>query len=253
MLVSHEVPICLLEESRQFNDYDYALVHLFEDLPEYFDFYKQSLLLDRKVILDNSIFELGEAFDPDIFASYIEKLKPTEYIVPDSLENTEETIKNFDSFVSLYKDLPGNIIGVVQGKTFKELVECYSYMKDRADKIAISFDYSYYLSIAENYMEGRIRFFKKLLQYNIIDINKPHHLLGCYLPQEFKNYTNFKWIESIDTSNPIVHGIKGIKYTERGLNFKEKIKLAELINIKKEELNFDLINYNIKIFRSFCN
>lgn len=253
MLISHEVPICLLEESRKFNDYDYALVHLFEQSSEYFDFYKKSSLLGRKVILDNSIFELGRAFNSDIFVSYIEKLKPTEYIIPDSLENMEETIKNFDNFLSLYRDLPGNSIGVVQGKTFKELVECYSYMKEKADKVAISFDYSYYLSITDNYMEGRIKFLRDLLQYSIIDINKPHHLLGCYFPQEFKNYTNFRWIESIDTSNPIVHGIRGIKYTEEGLDFKEKIKLAELINVKKEDLDLDLISYNIKLFKSFCN
>lgn len=35
MLVSHEVPLSLLEKSRSFNDYDYALVHLFEIYPEF--------------------------------------------------------------------------------------------------------------------------------------------------------------------------------------------------------------------------
>ena len=30
MLVSHESPLCLLEKSRTYNDYSYALVHLFE-------------------------------------------------------------------------------------------------------------------------------------------------------------------------------------------------------------------------------
>ena len=35
-LISHEVPLSLLEMSRWFNDYDYALVHLFEDYPHYY-------------------------------------------------------------------------------------------------------------------------------------------------------------------------------------------------------------------------
>lgn len=43
MLVSHEVPLSLLEKSRTFNDYDYALVHLFEIYPAYKQFYIDSL------------------------------------------------------------------------------------------------------------------------------------------------------------------------------------------------------------------
>ena len=43
MLVSHESPISILEESKEYNDYDYALVHLFETHPEYYEFFKNSL------------------------------------------------------------------------------------------------------------------------------------------------------------------------------------------------------------------
>ena len=35
MKVSHEVPLCLLEESLQFNDYDYCLPHLLDQHEEY--------------------------------------------------------------------------------------------------------------------------------------------------------------------------------------------------------------------------
>ncbi len=65
MLVSHESPISMLETSRKYNDYDYALVHLFETHPQYYNFFKVSLNLGREVLLDNSIFELGEAFDSE--------------------------------------------------------------------------------------------------------------------------------------------------------------------------------------------
>ena len=55
MLVSHESPISMLDESRNYNDYDYALVHLFEKEPEYYNFFKVSKTLGREVLLDNSI------------------------------------------------------------------------------------------------------------------------------------------------------------------------------------------------------
>ena len=54
---SHEVPLSMLEQSRAFNDYDYALVHLFEKYPKYYDFFKKSIEMGRDVLLDNSIFE----------------------------------------------------------------------------------------------------------------------------------------------------------------------------------------------------
>ena len=71
MLISHEVPKCLFEKSLDFNDYDYALVHLFDEDPEYLEFYKNSVKNGRHVLLDNSIFELGEAYDNDSDLDYL--------------------------------------------------------------------------------------------------------------------------------------------------------------------------------------
>lgn len=87
MRISHEVPISLLKESRKFNDYSYCLVHLLDEYPEYKDFYKEEIKLGRSVLLDNSLFELETLFDGDIFAQKIVEMKPTEYIIPDSLED----------------------------------------------------------------------------------------------------------------------------------------------------------------------
>ena len=93
MLISHEVPKCLFRDSLEFNDYDYALVHLFDKDPEYLAFYKESVKKGRHVLLDNSIFELGEAYDNEQFAKWVDELRPTEYIVPDALEDADKTIK----------------------------------------------------------------------------------------------------------------------------------------------------------------
>ena len=118
MLVSHESPICFLERSRAYNDYDYALVHLFETSPEYYSFFKVSKTLGREVLLDNSIFELGKAFDPKKFAKYVEELEPTYYVIPDVLEDCRQTVSSFHKFRMDYAGLPGLKIGVVQGKTY---------------------------------------------------------------------------------------------------------------------------------------
>jgi hypothetical protein len=151
MLVSHETPISLLSNSRIYNDYDYALVHLFDTHPAYYEFFEQSLNLGREVLLDNSIFELKEAFEPERYAEYVEKLKPTYYIIPDVLEDSEATIESYIKFDAKYSGLPGLRIGAVQGKTYQDIVNCYRFMSENADYIAISFDFSWYQQIGVDF------------------------------------------------------------------------------------------------------
>ena len=82
--VSHESPISMLDRSLQYNDYAYALVHLFEEQPEYYNFFKNlTSNTSTAVLLDNSIFELKKSFDPVKYAEWIDKLHPNYYIVPD--------------------------------------------------------------------------------------------------------------------------------------------------------------------------
>ena len=261
MFISHEVPKCLFEKSLDFNDYDYALVHLFDKDEEYLKFYMDCVKAGRHVLLDNSIFELGEAYDNDSFAKWVEILKPTEYIVPDALEDINKTIDQMEQWNRNYGKLPGKRIGVVQGKTPEEIMQCYTFMDKQADvdKIAISFDYSLYEEIVPHtnkymsWMLGRSTMLANLLKAGVINTNKPHHLLGCGLPQEFALYHDYKWIESVDTSNPIVHGIKGIAYKNYGLQTKESIKLVDLLDVEINNEQLYDINHNINYFRTYVN
>lgn len=259
MRISHEVPISLLKESRKFNDYSYCLVHLLDEYPEYKDFYKEEIKLGRSVLLDNSLFELETLFDGDIFAQKIVEMKPTEYIIPDSLEDINETINSFNNFISAY-DVPGIKIGVVQGKTLDEVIECYKFMSDKADKIAISFDYSLYNNLINsddklvNWCEGRKWLVHYLYDNNIWNTKKPHHLLGCSLAREFLDPLYNKLVDSVDTSNPIVTAIKGLKYNDiEGLAEKPSIKLMNLITHKLSDDQKELLDYNVSSFRKICN
>jgi len=256
MYVSHESPISFLKESRKYNDYDYALVHLFETHPVYYQFFKDSINLGRQVLLDNSIFELGESFDSEKFAKYAKELKPSFYIVPDVLEDGYATIKSFSEFINKYPDLPGLKIGAVQGKTYDEIVDCYRYMSDYADYIAISFDFSYYLvngigkTKLERWCDGRRRLINQLKADGIWNSNKPHHLLGCSLAKEFKSYVGDRSIRSVDTSNPVVAGIKELRYNgDLGLNDKPSIMLADLIDHKVTDSEKEDILYNVEKFK----
>ena len=257
--IAHESPKSIFTDVQQVTDYDYALVHLFEEDEEYLEQFEVALRKGREVILDNSIFELEEAFDADKFAGWVERLRPTWYIIPDALEDAAKTCTQMELWNIQHSKVPGKKIGVVQGKTYNEIVQCYQYLDKDADvdMIAISFDYSYYTKSVPHpnkyvsWMLGRVKLLGDLLKDGIINENKPHHLLGCGLPQEFSFYSQYPWIYSLDTSNPVVHGIKGIEYGEDGLWSKESQKLFELINYEVEDTN--TILYNINKFRWFTN
>lgn len=260
-LIAHEAPLSIIEIVRGFTDYDYCLVHLLEN-QDYFQFFQDSLRIGRKVILDNSIFELGIAFDPDKFASCVVKLQPTEYIVPDVLEDCEGTINSlYHWFIKYPKLNAGLSIGVVQGKDYDELRYCYKKIEPHVNKVAISFNYSCYEDLFPNsnkyisWMLGRILVINRMLREKVINISKPHHLLGCSLPQEFMFYRDrqFDFIESIDTSNPVISGFMNQRYSSEGLWDKYPIKLADLIYDKVSESQLEDILFNISKFSSFVS
>lgn len=259
--IAHESPKSIFDDVQRVTDYDYALVHLLEEDESYLKHFEAAIKKGREVILDNSIFELEEAFDAEKFAYWVKRLRPEWYIVPDALENSLLTMSQMEKWNETYKDLPGKRIGVVQGQTYQSIIDCYKYMDYVAnvDMIAISFDYSYYnesVPHANKYvswMLGRIKLLGDLLKHGIINKDKPHHLLGCGLPQEFSFYkhSDYDWLYSLDTSNPVVHGIKGISYGDDGLWNKESQKLYELINYEVEDTN--TIMNNIQKFRWLTN
>ena len=259
MKIAHEAPLSIFDKVQAVTDYDYALVHLFEESEEYYNTFVKAKENGREVLLDNSIFELGTAFNGDVYADWVAKLKPDWYIVPDVLDNANATIDSFDSFMLSYPDLPGKVIGVAQGSSYDELVACYRYMAydSRVDKVAMSFNHPFFqeLSGGNKYyrmMAGRQWTIRNMIADGIINEDKPHHLLGCGLPQEFTEYQNHKWIDSMDTSNPVIHGMKGIRYKAVGLHDKESVKLFTLID-EDVVACWDDIDYNIKKFREMCN
>lgn len=257
ILVSHETPLAYLEDSRRYNDYDYCLVHLCDKYEQYLNFYRDSVRQGREVLLDNSIFELGKAFDWDKFAKRVIQINPTYYIVPDVLEDAAETMVNFERFTEKFHDLPGKKIGVVQGKTKKQLVDCYKFMLDKADYIAISFDYSYYQITGygdnklQRYMAGRQDFVAWLVQTGVWNPNVPHHLLGCSLAREFEHYKGLRGLRSIDTSNPVVAALDGKRYMMGwGLDDKSPVKLADQMEVEYDLDTLRLIQYNTREFKN---
>lgn len=284
--ISHEMPYSMLAEGwdQKLNDYSYALVHLFEptetghDPQAYYDYMVRQLREGRDCILDNSIFELDVAFDAERFAYWIEWLakdcgpkaldEHLTYIIPDVCDDAAATIRSAKAFVDAFPDLPGKRMMVAQGNSTSELIDCYIRLNQitRLDRTGISFnckaydnDFPEIESKLHRWSFGR-RFFVKAVVARIAsgDIleHSPMHLLGCSLPQEFKEYASYaEHIVSVDTSNPIIHGMYGIEYQGKaGLEDKMSVKLAELFNSPMPDAShLATIQRNCAAFREILN
>lgn len=258
--ISHEVPLQLLEDSKQFNDYDYCLPHLLDQYPEYEAYFRQAKKEGRYVIMDNSLHELGEAYDTSRLLYWISELEPNEFIVPDVWENGAYSVRNARTWANV--EMPENTtkVAVVQGKTYSDFVNGYqSYKWFGYQKIAFSYGASWFEETFQHpnsyiaKMMGRLKTITNLYKNKVISDFDRVHLLGCNLPQEYLYYKDFKFIKSIDTSNPVIHGLKGIRYSEGGLLRKDKEKIDENFTRKITPKQKEDILYNIEMFKKINN
>ena len=105
-------------------------------------------------------------------------------------------------------------------------------------------------------MSGRQRLIQNLIDDGAWCWEKPVHLLGCSLPQEFSYYVkeNIYNIRSLDTSNPVMAGVTGLKYSgDLGLKTKPVGLLADHLEIDLNQDQKDLINYNLAAFKSIIS
>jgi len=258
--VSHEVPLQLLDLSKTFNDYDYCLPHLLDKYSKYETYFRQAKEKGRYIIMDNSLHELGEAYDTSRLLHWVSELEPNEFIVPDVWENATYSVRNAKMWASI--EVPDNTtkVAVVQGKSYSDFVNSYqSYKWFGYQKISFSYGASWFEECFKHpnpyvaKMMGRLKTITNLYKDKLISDTDRVHLLGCNLPQEYLYYKDFKFIESIDTSNPIIHGLKGIRYSEGGLLRKDKEKIDENFTREINPKQIENILHNTKMFRKINN
>jgi hypothetical protein len=259
MKVSHELPLSLMRYAYKWNDYDYCLPHLIDQYPEYKEFFEYSRTHGRFIIMDNGLFE-GVTHTTEDLIDKINLIRPNIFIVPDAWNDANTTLVNAKSWMINYKaGLPEdvNLMAVCQGKDMTELMTTYQTLVDLGyTHIAINHSSAAYTDrypingklFAQMY--GRMEFLRKLVETNIVRKHIHHHLLGCSLPQEFMSYSDWDWIKTADTSNPILVGAEGVRYEDNGIEFKPENKLEHYFEMDLSNRLEDII-FNVNKFKSF--
>jgi hypothetical protein len=262
-LISHESPLCLLEESKNYNDYEYVLPFFYHRYPKYKEFMNEYKGI---VIADNGLFE-GETYTIQEQIKFVKELNPTTYIVQDEWNDSILTLKNAKYWMGLKNSniLPDNLnlMVVLQGKTFGEIEILYQQCVDLGYK-HFAFNHS---SIAyQNEILGseppltkskigRVNIIRRLWNKNIIKQNHWIHLLGASDITEFSFYRQALpgIINSIDSSNPIIKGIEEGLYTEENMKTKSNSKMEKYFDKNLDFQQKEHILNNINQFKKITN
>lgn len=261
--IFHEVPLCLLKNSKTFTDGEYILPHLLDQNEDYTQYMIQAKKDNRYIIMDNSLHELkdindGQSYNESRLLYWNNILKPNEFIIPDVWQNHTQSIINAKKWtqIELHKDTTK--IAVVQAGNLNHAAVCYQTYKDLGyKKIAFSYGADYYNKISSHPNKsigkalGRVQIISTLFEMGVIIETDKIHLLGCASPFEFGLYKDLPFIDSIDTSNPIMSTLDGIRYNDSLVLDKPKSNMNDNFLLELDDIDLELMDYNIKKFRDF--
>jgi len=263
ILISHESPLQLLEQSLEYNDYQYVLPFFYDRYPEYKKFMDN---YQGMKILDNGLFE-GEVPTIQELIKLIKVSNPTIFIPPDEWNDSISTLKNAKYWMSLKKtgvlEPKLNLMVVLQGKSFSEIEQLYQQCYDLGYRHFAfnhsSIAYQNEVGSVEDPIEkariGRIQLVRRMWNKNIIKKHHWVHLLGATDVTEFHYYNQALpgVVNSIDTSNPIIFGCKRLLYSEPLFKIKPKEKMEFFFDKEVDSEQLDCILNNIKTFKQIVN
>ena len=143
--ISHEVPRCLLTASPEFNDYDYCLPHLLDIDEEYKQYFINARDKGRYVIMDNSLHELGEAYDYNRLHYWVNELKPNEFVVPDVWMNCGQTAAQAKYWKQFEFPEETKKIAVIQGEDKNQAYLCANLLENLGyNKLCVSYGATWY-------------------------------------------------------------------------------------------------------------
>ena len=239
-------------------DYDFVLCHLLED-KRYREFFEAQGKAGRYMILDNSAFELGKPMDTEILLDRGSRLGANCIIAPDALKDYKNTLKLTEDFIGKLSNYNFEVGACVQGSNFKEWMACYlAFLDMPIDKMCLTFAIDFEVpgeqkmsSPTMQRVERRVKLIEHIHSLGLVDESRTYHLLGVSDCIEYERLRKFDFIDSADTSSPIVHGMNYIYYTSKGLpgeKIREKLDFTKTFN----EAQIGFINKNIEMVRSFA-
>ncbi len=206
-------PANLLGRYCQNSNIQMCLAHrVLEEDDDYVTFYERQSQDGQIVIMDNSLWELGEAMCLEDLMYAVSIIQPQELIIPDMFGKSDETIDMTEKFldeIGSVRRWERNFV-VPHGKDRQDWIKCFDYFSDQFYAHVIGLP-----KVLDDIWEpgGRIGCLSFLEATGRIRTDKIYHALGIRNdPIELLMLSKFKWLRSLDTALPIHAGIQGIQF-----------------------------------------
>lgn len=257
-------PVTHLNDFAVLSNFHLVLPHLYH-LPGYFNFYKERAQKGDFVLLDTSVFELGESVAGEDLIKYALELGASEMVAPEVIGDALKSMERLSNFLRLCKEKKVGIpvLAVTQGNSFTELKDYFFKLNslEGVSSLGIPFDIEYenlYPCIKSLTLRRVLNRWYFVATVNLLarELNvtiKPTHLMGLSDGVELQLYRDIPWIRSNDSSSAFVHGSAGILYNDRGLPC-EKISTKLDFNSKlKTQTQYDSVMHNIRKLFNFID
>lgn len=185
----------LLELVQPFADFDFVLAHLALKDEEYSAYYRDT---GKDKIVDNSVNENGVPVSLDELKEAFSLVNGTVVVSPDWIGDKEQTLEAYEDSVKEFG--VNRVIGVIQGKDYKEAMSCLDSYKAG---VAVPYDICSKKTDPPWIMGLR----RALIVCNIPN-DTAVHLLGFNCIEEFSYYKGKANILSIDTGVPVMLGLQ---------------------------------------------
>ena len=272
-------PIKYLEAYAIQSNLHLVLSHIAKESKEYVNFYKNRATYGDFIILDNGCYETNNPTPIEELLEIGEKINASEIILPDKICDGPGTLALIENSISKIEKGNSFKFGVVaQGKSLSEIMWMISYyinfLSPYFDTIYIPVDIPfnpkrdnvfkpYYIhspSITDQNMFNRLAFIKAI-HYSpnfshfikaLSSLKKNIHMLGLFDGKELYEYRNYPLIRSCDSSSCFVHGMRGIKYTRRGLPCEKIMDKLDFFmqDVLSEQQHLDII-HNVRMLQGF--
>ena len=223
MKICHIVPADYIEVCNQNSSMHLLISQEVLKNEKYREKYLEKSLKGDFIIMDNGVFEYGNAAPLDDVIEAVEAVQAKEMILPDCYFDGEITIKRvMNTLNELEKKnyRPVSLMAVPQGKTQEGYMKCFSILLSIDEIDTIGFSYG-----AINKAFARYKLPPSLLRPTVISylnqhfdlgtLNKEFHCLGIGgHPHEIEFLKKFEFIRSVDSSKAFVCAVRGMDVKE---------------------------------------
>lgn len=211
MLLAPIAPVSLCGTVTQMSSYLMTLPEMALASSDYVDLHKTLSINGAFIILDNGLSEYKEPLDVRTLESVIDRMSPSEVVLPDFLEDKERTCRaaraNIQELRTWYA---GRLMAVPQGTTVQDYLDCiYEFISMKEiGTIGIS---KYFPEITGEPRRTLLQLVRDRSLHKRRSID--WHLLGlAETPKELSNLAlDFPWIRGIDTCYPVLAAMNGMK------------------------------------------